>query len=174
MTKVAVESFGVASKVSEVKRWFAQRRMHKLVPGEAKLKRRCGMVEPGVLGQVERLVAQARGQLAIDGRCTVSNLKQILEWRGLIASEPKPEPVQRVYNNLANIQAALGVQVEVASGVEEHLDEVSNKEDDDDVVCEMCGGAEEMDGNSILLCDGSHSVAGGKSVGCHQLCCTPL
>ena len=121
------------------------------------------------MGQGERLVAQARGQLAIDGRCTVSNLKQMLEWRGLIASGPKPELVQRVYNNLADIQAGLGVQVEVASGVEEHLDEASNKEDDDEVVCEVCGDGEEMDGNSILLCDGSHSVTGGKSVGCHQL-----
>ena len=61
MTQVAVEAFRVASKVSEVKRWFAERRMHKFVQGGAKLKRRCGMVEPGVLGQVERLVAQARG-----------------------------------------------------------------------------------------------------------------
>ena len=68
------------------------------------------MVEPGVLGQIELLVAQARGQLA------------------------KPELVQRVYNNLADIQAALGVQVEVASGVEEHLEQASNKEDDNDVV----------------------------------------
>ena len=53
------------------------------------------------------------------------------------------------------------------------MDEASNKEDDDDVVCEVCGDGEEMDGNSILLCDGSHSVTGGKSVGCHQLCCIP-
>ena len=37
------------------------------------------------------------------------------------------------------------------------------------MVCEVCGDDGQEEGNSIVLCDGSHSAL----VGYHQLCCNP-
>ena len=54
MAQVAKSAFGTASKVDDVERWFTHKRGLELLQSEARLKRRCGQVTPGVLADVER------------------------------------------------------------------------------------------------------------------------
>ena len=56
------------------------------------------MVTPGVKGEVERLLGQARGCLGMNGQCIVANLKWLLTYLDLSCSGPKAELMQRVYN----------------------------------------------------------------------------
>ena len=98
----------------------------------------------------------------------IVNSKQLLDLLGLITCGPKQELVQRVRDHMAAIQRHLRLQVEEASMLEED----SHGESDEymeDVVCEVCGNDGEELGNSIVLCDASHSAL----VGYHQLCCDP-
>ena len=96
MKEVARVALGNVSKVSQVEQWFGNRRSLEFLKDEARLKRRCGQVTPGVLADVERLLRQLRGSMGINGQCTVSNLKKVLMQQGLCSSGPKPELIQRV------------------------------------------------------------------------------
>mmetsp|Transcript_65028 Transcript_65028/g.107978 ORF Transcript_65028/g.107978 Transcript_65028/m.107978 type:complete len:314 (+) Transcript_65028:246-1187(+) len=96
MKEVAKVALGNVSKVSQVEQWFANRRSLEFLKDEARLKRRCGQVTPGVLADVERLLRQLRGSMGINGQCTVSNLKKVLMQQGLCSSGPKPELIQSV------------------------------------------------------------------------------
>ena len=78
MEDVARIALGNVSKVAQIEKWFAYRRSLEFLKSEARLKRRCGQVTPGVLADVERLLRQLRGSLGINGQCTVSNLKRVL------------------------------------------------------------------------------------------------
>ena len=89
---------------------------------EARLKLRCGQVTPGVLADVERLFRQLRGNLNINGQCTVSNLKRVLMDQGLCSNGPKAELVQRVHNYINLIREAKGLPVDAAEVA--HMEEV--------------------------------------------------
>ena len=104
-----------ANKVDSVREWFAKRRLQAFSKAEDKMKRRCGQVELGVLGDVEHLLRQSRGCLGLNGQCTAHNLKRVLGAVGLVCSGPKAELVQHVYNHNHTIRDFLGLQVEVAS-----------------------------------------------------------
>ena len=84
---------------------------------------------------VERLIRQARGSSAINGQCTVANLKRLLQAHGLMASGPKAELIQRVYNYKDTIRILLGLEVEVVQGDE---GDAEREEGDDDVVVVCC------------------------------------
>ena len=59
----ALAAFGISdvASVCAVQDWFAHRRLQQFAKAEEHLKRRCGMVTPGVKGEVERLLRQACG-----------------------------------------------------------------------------------------------------------------
>ena len=165
MEDVARTALGNFSKVAQIEKWFAHRRNLEFLKSEARLKRHCGHVTPGVLVDVERLLRQLRGSLGINGQCTVSNLKRVLMNQGLCSNGPKPELVQRVYNYIQIIREAKGVPVESAEMA--HVQDDSNGSD---IVCAICLSGETSEGNDILICDGDHST----TVGYHQQCCVPL
>ena len=86
---LAESALGNANKVDSVREWFAnKRRLQAFSKAEVKIKRRCGQVEPGVLGDVERLSRQSRGCLGLNGQCTAYNLKRVLGAVGLVCSSP--------------------------------------------------------------------------------------
>jgi hypothetical protein len=170
MVQVAQSAFGTASKVDDVERWFTHKRGLEFLKSEARLKRRCGQVTPGVLADVERLLRQLRGNLNINGQCTVSNLKRVLMDQGLCSNGPKAELVQRVHNYINIIREAKGLPVDAAEVA--HMEEVMQDDADSDasdIVCANCLSGETTEDNDILICDGDHS----KPVGYHQKCCEP-
>ena len=168
---VALQAFGTAEKVGDVQRWFAERRAQQFAKAEERLHRRCGAVTQGVLHDVERLLRQTRGIWAINGQCTIANLKTILGNHGLTNSGSKAELVQRVHNNINSIREALGLQPDDAVDVEEHVqgDAESDDGDEGELVCFVCLQGDVSEGDDILICDGPHS----HTHGCHQKCCNP-
>ena len=56
------------------------RRLQQFAKAEEHHKQRCGMVAPGVKGEVERLLGQARSCLGLNGQCSVANLKRLLTY----------------------------------------------------------------------------------------------
>ena len=88
--RTVFEMFSTTPLNGRNQKWFAHRRSLEFLKSEARLKRRCGQVTPGVLADVERLLRQLCGSLAINGQCTVSNLKRVLMNQGLCSNGPKP------------------------------------------------------------------------------------
>ena len=121
MRQVAVKTFGDTSKVSEVSKWFAQRRSSQFAKAEARLKRRCGEITASVLADVEHLLRQTRGLFGMNGQCTAANLKLLLAHHDLTTSGPKVELVQRVHNHIDRIREAHGLQSNEAVNVDEHV-----------------------------------------------------
>ena len=162
-------AFGTTdAKLEAAQEWFAHRRLQQLAKAEEHLKRWCGMVTPGVKGEVERLLRQARGCLGMNGQCTVANLKRLLTYLDLSCSGPKAELMQQVYNHADSLQSYMGLPADTASVPEESMAE-ENEDEDEDIVCVHCLSGDAYDVNDILICEGAHSTM----VGWHQLCLTP-
>ena len=157
-----------AKHVEAFQKWFAHRRLQQFAKAEEHLKRRCGMVAPGVKGEVERLLRQARGCLGMNGQCTVANLKRLLTYLDLSCSGPKAELMQRVYNHADSLRSYMGLPTNTTSVPKESMGE-ENEDEDEDIVCVHCLRGDASDGNDILICEGAHS----STVGWHQLCLTP-
>ena len=88
---VAIAAFGSAEAkhVEAVKKRFAHRRLQRFAKAEEHVKRRCTMVTPGVKGEVECLLRQARGVCQHEWKCSVANLKGLLTYLDLTCSAPK-------------------------------------------------------------------------------------
>ena len=111
---LATECFGTPSRVAEIGKWLSLKRSLQFAKAEAKLKRRCGVVTPSVLSDVERLLRQTRGLFGMNGQCTVANLKLLLGNHGLTTSGPKVELVHPVHNNISRIRECQGLQCDEA------------------------------------------------------------
>ena len=69
MRQVAVAAFGDVSKLSDVSKWFANRRSSQFAKAKERLKRRCGEVTASVLADVEHLLRQTRGLFGMNSQC---------------------------------------------------------------------------------------------------------
>ena len=98
MNQVVQAAFGHVLKISEVDRWFTHLCGLEFLKAEARLKRRCGHLTPGVLANVKRLLRQLCASFGFNGQCTVSNLKRALMDQELCSSGPKVDFLQRVYH----------------------------------------------------------------------------
>ena len=121
MRQVAVTAFGDVSKLSDVSKWFANRRSSQFAKAEERLKRRCGEVTASVLADVEHLLRQTRGLFGMNGQRTVTNLRLLLGHHGLTISGTKVELVQCVHNQIDRIRESHGLQSDKAIDVEEHV-----------------------------------------------------
>ena len=136
---VALAAFGTtdAKHVEAVQKWFAHRRLQQFAKAEEHLKWRCGMVTPGVKGEFECLLRQARGCLGMNGQCTAANLKRLLKYLDLSCSSPKVELMQRVYDHADSLRSYMGLPADTACVPEESMAE-ENEDEDEDIVCVHC------------------------------------
>ena len=171
LAAVAKKAFGPQGKATVIAEWFARRRRSQFSNQEARVKRQCTqVVKQSVLGAVERFLRQSRAVASINGQCTVKNLQHILRTVGLSVCGPKPELVQRLYNNLHVACSMLGLAHDSAPATEpESVNCAPEVEEEEEVTCVACGSGDIADDNQIILCDGEHET----EIGYHQQCVTP-
>ena len=157
-----------AKHVEAFQKWFARRCLQQFAKAEEHLKQRCGMVTPGVKGEVECLLKQARGCLGMNGQCTVANLKWLLTYLDLSYSRLDAKVMLRVYNRADSLRSYMGLLADTAYVPEKSMAQ-TNEDEDEDIVCVHCLSGDASDGNDILVCEAAHST----TVGWHQLCLTP-